>query len=50
MYKRLEGGGFQCPRSKEEARDITWQKIQVNHGRDFYRSTQDTKKVSEQDV
>ena len=27
MYKRLEGGRFQWPRSKEEVRDITWQEF-----------------------
>ncbi|MDF2614068.1 MAG: hypothetical protein K0S71_1854 [Clostridia bacterium] len=27
MYKRLENGRFQWPRSKEEVRDITWQEF-----------------------
>lgn len=50
MYKRLEGGRFQWPRSKEEVRDITWQEFRWLMEGLSIDQPKALKKVSQRDV
>ena len=50
MYKRLEGGRFQWPRSKEEVRDITWQEFRWLMEGLSIDQPKTLKKVSHRDV
>lgn len=50
MYKRLEGGRFQWPRSKEEVRAITWQEFRWLMEGLSIDQPKALKKVSQRDV